>query len=317
VTVKGSINYIGAMDERPRYYANDHSRDVLSLDPHRVLIEDARGRSDPPTLGREGYLWYLDATGIGRLRVPLAPTDEISPTLAGDAVEGQVLSVDNGSWSHDPSEFRYQWQICDGAGAGCADLAGQDEATHVVAASDVGHTLRAVVTAGDEAGENAAVSVSSAVVRAAARSTSAIVPTAVSEAQPVVGSAMTWSFGWTRKYTIVESLVMHEVPVGSTIEIACHGHGCRFTHWRTDNVLPRSGCGRRGCVVRRLKVVHGELDLTTLFKGWRLRAGAHIAVGITRTGWVGKSFVFTTLVDRTPRVLITCLSSDPGKGGTC
>ena len=28
--VEGRVNYIGAMRERPRYYANDHSRDVLT-----------------------------------------------------------------------------------------------------------------------------------------------------------------------------------------------------------------------------------------------------------------------------------------------
>src|SRR6267378_2304826 len=49
-TVDGRVNYIGQMVERPRYYANDHSRDVLSLDPRTIQIEDARGRTTPPSL---------------------------------------------------------------------------------------------------------------------------------------------------------------------------------------------------------------------------------------------------------------------------
>ena len=40
--VKGSIAYIKDMAVRPRFYANDHSRDVLDLDLRTVDIEDAR-----------------------------------------------------------------------------------------------------------------------------------------------------------------------------------------------------------------------------------------------------------------------------------
>ena len=54
--VDGAINYIAPMTERPRYYANDHSRDVLSLEPHTVKIEDLRGAADAPTLQREGFM---------------------------------------------------------------------------------------------------------------------------------------------------------------------------------------------------------------------------------------------------------------------
>ncbi len=54
-TVTGAVNYIAAMAERPRYYANDHSRDVLALDPRTVIIEDVRARPDAPSLRREGY----------------------------------------------------------------------------------------------------------------------------------------------------------------------------------------------------------------------------------------------------------------------
>jgi hypothetical protein len=50
----GEINYIAPMNERPRYHANDSSRDVLTLDPQIVHIEDARQLADPPRLDREG-----------------------------------------------------------------------------------------------------------------------------------------------------------------------------------------------------------------------------------------------------------------------
>ena len=54
-SVEASVNYIGEMAQRPRYYANDHSRDVLHLDPRMIVIEDARKRLEAPSLAREGF----------------------------------------------------------------------------------------------------------------------------------------------------------------------------------------------------------------------------------------------------------------------
>jgi hypothetical protein len=53
--VEGWVNYIGEMTQRPRYYANDHSRDLLNLDPRKIVIEDARRRINAPSLAREGF----------------------------------------------------------------------------------------------------------------------------------------------------------------------------------------------------------------------------------------------------------------------
>jgi|SRR5580658_254347 hypothetical protein len=54
-SVKGWVNYIGGMAQRPRYYANDHSRDILELDPREIAVEDARVRIEAPSLAREGF----------------------------------------------------------------------------------------------------------------------------------------------------------------------------------------------------------------------------------------------------------------------
>lgn len=54
-TVEGWVNYIGEMEQRPRYFANDHSRDVLKLDPRKIAIDDARRRITPPSLLHEGF----------------------------------------------------------------------------------------------------------------------------------------------------------------------------------------------------------------------------------------------------------------------
>jgi hypothetical protein len=48
------INYVARTPFRPRYYANDHSRDLLEIDVRSMHIADARALS--PTLDREGFM---------------------------------------------------------------------------------------------------------------------------------------------------------------------------------------------------------------------------------------------------------------------
>ena len=66
--VKGEMNFIGAMDERPRYHANDSSRDVLNLDPHAVAIEDKRDSPVPPSLECEGFALYHHRSAVRNFR---------------------------------------------------------------------------------------------------------------------------------------------------------------------------------------------------------------------------------------------------------
>jgi hypothetical protein len=69
-TVTGLVNYLGAMTERPRYYANDHSRDVLVLDPRSVEIEDARLLPTGPSLEREGFALVEHVSAVKDFRDP-------------------------------------------------------------------------------------------------------------------------------------------------------------------------------------------------------------------------------------------------------
>jgi hypothetical protein len=54
-TVEAEINYLGPMESMPYFYARDHERDNLALEPHRVEIADARQAEPPPSLDREGF----------------------------------------------------------------------------------------------------------------------------------------------------------------------------------------------------------------------------------------------------------------------
>jgi hypothetical protein len=54
-TVTGSVNYLGPMTEKPRYFDVDHSRDRLIIDSRAVTISDLRSRAEAPSLDREGF----------------------------------------------------------------------------------------------------------------------------------------------------------------------------------------------------------------------------------------------------------------------
>ncbi len=54
-TVEAEINYLGLMDSMPYFYARDHDRDHLVLEPCRVAIADARQADPAPSLDREGF----------------------------------------------------------------------------------------------------------------------------------------------------------------------------------------------------------------------------------------------------------------------
>jgi hypothetical protein len=66
--VMGEMNFIGPMKERPRYHANDSSRDVLNLDPHSVEIEDKRLCAIPPSLTVEGFALYPHHSAVRNFR---------------------------------------------------------------------------------------------------------------------------------------------------------------------------------------------------------------------------------------------------------
>jgi hypothetical protein len=51
--VDAVIAYAARTGERPRYYANDHSKDRVPLDLQMMTLSD--GRADPPSLDREGF----------------------------------------------------------------------------------------------------------------------------------------------------------------------------------------------------------------------------------------------------------------------
>jgi hypothetical protein len=96
----------------------------------------------------------------------VVPENVTRPLITGAALTGETLKVSTGTWTGSPSSFAYQWQDCNSAGAACANITGASASSYKLKASDVGHTVRAVVRAENEAGSSAVSSAATALVSA-------------------------------------------------------------------------------------------------------------------------------------------------------
>jgi hypothetical protein len=91
-------------------------------------------------------------------RSAATPQNTAVPQISGTAKEGETLTASNGTWSNAPTSYDYQWRRCASDGRACGDITGATKQTYVVAAADVGHTLRVVVTASNADGKASATS---------------------------------------------------------------------------------------------------------------------------------------------------------------
>jgi hypothetical protein len=98
---------------------------------------------------------------------PGTPTNSAAPALSGSTVEGQTLKTSNGSWTGTPTSFAYQWQRCSSTGSECVAIGGATAASYKLTSADVGHALRAAVTANNASGSATAASGASAAVTVA------------------------------------------------------------------------------------------------------------------------------------------------------
>jgi sugar lactone lactonase YvrE len=98
-----------------------------------------------------------------------APTDTAPPTVSGAAKDGGTLTTTNGTWAGTPTiNYSYTWERCDSAGANCSPIEQAIQASYHIVEADIGHTLRATVTAHNGGGEASSTSAASAVIAATA-----------------------------------------------------------------------------------------------------------------------------------------------------
>ena len=92
------------------------------------------------------------------------PVNTVRPSISGDAIVGETLTAANGSWTNNPTSYRYQWLQCDSFGGSCVPtgFTGQNYSPRL---ADVGGTMRVLVTARNANGSATVRSSASDVVR--------------------------------------------------------------------------------------------------------------------------------------------------------
>lgn len=99
---------------------------------------------------------------------PGPPANTAAPALSGTAQDGHTLTVSNGTWKSDSTvSYSYKWGRCDSAGNNCATISGATHSSYKASSADVGHQLRATVTAKNSVGSTSATSSASGIVAAA------------------------------------------------------------------------------------------------------------------------------------------------------
>jgi hypothetical protein len=80
------------------------------------------------------------------------PVSTSPPSISGAAVEGTTLTEVHGSWTNSPTLYGYQWEDCDGSGGGCVPIASATSQAYALRASDFGHAIEVLETAGNSTG---------------------------------------------------------------------------------------------------------------------------------------------------------------------
>ena len=91
------------------------------------------------------------------------PTVISKPVLSGTATVGMQLSVSTGSWTYSPTRYAYHWLRCSATRGSCVAISATTS-TYTLKSADLGHTLKAKVTATNVAGSTSATTARSAVV---------------------------------------------------------------------------------------------------------------------------------------------------------
>jgi hypothetical protein len=119
----------------------------------------------PGTFTQGAYIWETTSTSnllgsdLVSFSVPVytGPANTASPALSGSAVIGQVLSTTDGTWSDNGQTITgttYKWQR--NTGSGWVDIASATSSSYTLTSSDVGATVRSVVSKTNSAGTSTA-----------------------------------------------------------------------------------------------------------------------------------------------------------------
>jgi hypothetical protein len=141
---------------------------------------------------------------LGAARTAQAPVNTSEPTISGTAAEGGTLTGTTGTWTGDPTSYKFNWRRCPpdgGQGSGnCDGIVDGPSNTYTPTGADVGFTIRLQVKAFNGDGKATATSNATSVVTGSGSGpTNTGAPAITGTAQ--VGQTLTASKGtWASEY---------------------------------------------------------------------------------------------------------------------
>ncbi len=164
-----------------------------------------------------------EATSAG-VTVIGPPANTAPPAISGTLLAGATLSCSPGTWTYNPTEFSYQWNL-----EGVA-IAGATSQTYTVPTTDEGHSLTCAVTATNAAGKGGPTSSGGAAIPAAPANTSLPVVTGTAAAGETLtctqgawsGSPNGFTYQWSREGVAIagatnDTYVIQEADQGHTL----------------------------------------------------------------------------------------------------
>jgi hypothetical protein len=80
------------------------------------------------------------------------PTSTAPPTITGEGQPHEVLAVEHGTWTNQPTSYEEQWLRCEATGENCQPIPGAELSTYTLTTVDDGHTIAVRETASNAAG---------------------------------------------------------------------------------------------------------------------------------------------------------------------
>ena len=131
----------------------------------------------------------------------IAPANTAPPVVSGTLKVDSVLTTTNGSWTHSPTSFVYEWSRCDTGGNNCRSVGG-NRTTYRLQSADAGSTIRVTVTAKNAYGKDKSTSSPTGVVAplglAPAATSAPQIGGVPREGQTLVASTGNWTNSPTR-----------------------------------------------------------------------------------------------------------------------
>jgi hypothetical protein len=245
---------------------------------------------------------------------PSPPVNTSPPAISGTPQAGKTLTASTGTWTgSQPISYSYQWQRCDTSGAGCSPVAGATSASYPVTSTDVGSTMRVVVTATNANGSaNAASAATTVVQTASAPPTNSSPPTITGTAQEGVllsASPGTWNgtqpitytYQWQRCNTTGTgcnaisgatgaSYTVTSTDVGSTLRVGVTATNADGSASATSNAtaVAQASASAGGVVA----LWHMETSGSTMFDSAGAHNGALHSVNVGLPGSSGFAYGF-------------------------